>query len=1136
LAKAFGCADYRGLLLTGRVLAAFFDVATLLFLALAAARLGGPSRGLWLAWIYAFLGLSLQQARFATPDTLALAAVAFTLWAGLRPLSWSSPWLLGLGVGLAAATRPNLATLALPVALALALLPFPCRGRRPWLSRTLALGLAAAVALGVWKLLDPGFFASALSPWPNPRRLASFAELAALLRGEGQFPPNLQWVGRGPFFLLWNLLFWGTGPALGLALLAATAPVVRRALAGDRRVWVLVSWPLPVFLFQATHLVVSLRHALPAIPFLLLLLVVGSRFWASWARAGIFALTFLWGLAWAAIPWQGYTREEASRFLREKLPPGAVLAVEAWDDPLPIGPGFDSFFYREIPAYEADTPEKRQKLLAILQEADAIVLSSQRAVGSICRVPDAYPLMSEWYHLLFRGQLGFSLAFAREVKLGGIFSSLAAEEALSVYDHPPVWVFLKDKGFSLAQVAPLLERVPLPENPFWETRNLEARGLPPYLLHETPLPPPSPTWPSTWWGQALSLAGWCLFLEMAGLAGAWALFRFLAAPLPLATLLGRTVGLLLVGMGVLWAGSLGLPGWRGLLPGLGLGVISLVCRPLWPLLVWGKEARFARWVFFLPFALFLLLRAFNPEIYWGEKPMDAAIFQLLLRTPSLPPQDPWFAGYPIRYYFFAFLPHMAAAAFSHSPASVAFNLATATVPALTCGAAAAVGWLVSRRPAGALLAAFLTQISGTAYLLVHPGQLSTPNFQSFWASSRVIPEAINEYPFWTALFADLHAHFLSFPGFCTALAFLLLAAQGHRHRLWPWAMGGLLAIQFMSNTWEAPALLFLTLVTAVTSYRRRGAFTWVLAQGAMGWVIGALPFLLDQGPVKANFFWEKGSPLQPSQAFALYGVHGLVFLLGLFLAFPHLASRGLRVFLLAAAAWTALAIFGPAHLTLVDKMNTYFKLGLQAFLILGSLGGGLLAVKGERLRRPWRPLAWSLAGCLLLAGLGQSLWAAWAVVHTQRVAGPRPTLDGEAYLGGALPSLEAALAALRALPARAVAEQAFPPYADTLRVPMFTGLPALVGWEYHLWQRGKSWAEIRLRAADLARLLQVPAHPLAPALLRRWPVDLLAHWEKALQPPGFIPWPGASPHLWVRKQLSDLPQAAFPLLPSHPAP
>ena len=47
------------------------------------------------------------------------------------------------------------------------------------------------------------------------------------------------------------------------------------------------------------------------------------------------------------------------------------------------------------------------------------------------------------------------------------------------------------------------------------------------------------------------------------------------------------------------------------------------------------------------FAVFAGLRAMNPEIFWGEKPMDFSILNILVRTPVLPASDPWFAGAPL---------------------------------------------------------------------------------------------------------------------------------------------------------------------------------------------------------------------------------------------------------------------------------------------------------------------------------------------------------------------------------------------------------------------------------------------------------------------------------------------------------
>ena len=85
----------------------------------------------------------------------------------------------------------------------------------------------------------------------------------------------------------------------------------------------------------------------------------------------------------------------------------------------------------------------------------------------------------EYYRALFDGRLGFDLIgeFDSPIQLGPLNISdvggtfawgtkaklplfnnnlLAAEEAFSVYDHPPVWIFKKRPDFDLQKAAQLL--------------------------------------------------------------------------------------------------------------------------------------------------------------------------------------------------------------------------------------------------------------------------------------------------------------------------------------------------------------------------------------------------------------------------------------------------------------------------------------------------------------------------------------------------------------------------------------------------------------------------------------------------------------------------------------------------------
>src|SRR6185312_15757686 len=89
---------------------------------------------------------------------------------------------------------------------------------------------------------------------------------------------------------------------------------------------------------------------------------------------------------------------------------------------------------------------------------------------------------------------------------------------------------------------------------------------------------------------------------------------------------------------------------------------------------------------------------------------------------------------------------------------------------------------------------------------IHAGQLPAPF--DYWASSRVIPFTINEFPFWSFLYSDLHAHVIDLPivllGLGTAAS--LFSASHIRPGAWLTVALAALALGAMAciNTWDAP--------------------------------------------------------------------------------------------------------------------------------------------------------------------------------------------------------------------------------------------------------------------------------------------------------------------------------------------
>ncbi|MGH7856555.1 MAG: DUF2298 domain-containing protein, partial [Candidatus Binatia bacterium] len=250
------------------------------------------------------------------------------------------------------------------------------------------------------------------------------------------------------------------------------------------------------------------------------------------------------------------------------------------------------------------------------------------------------------------------------------------------------------------------------------------------------------------------------------------------------------------------------------------------------------EAAFA-----VGFAAFLLVRLFNPAIFWGEKPMDFAILNACLRSASMPPADPWFAGAPLNYFYFGHALVAAFAQISGVPPAFAFNLAIATVGGLLSVAAFLVGRHLRGRILAGAVAAFgvtlLGNLAGPRLLLADPGR--SFDFHYFWATSRVIEGTINEFPFWNLVFADLHAHVLAMP-FEVALLHLgslwLAPRPGERRPpaivvalLVSWFLGAVAA----TSSWSVPTTVALQLGFLATAWRQRRGGALALIGILIGW-------------------------------------------------------------------------------------------------------------------------------------------------------------------------------------------------------------------------------------------------------------------------------------------------------------
>lgn len=1178
-----GLASYESAILVGRALSAIWGAATVALLALLGRRLYGEGVGLLAGLLLAATVLHVQNSHFATNDValtflvlLALACTVGIIERGrLRDFAGT-----GIAIGLAVATKFSALPLVLPLGVA-ALIRW--RRERQLTRPMIGMGLAAGCALAAFAVAQPYALLDART------FLHDILEQGRMVRTAGLVPYTTQYVGVPKvLYDLREMVVWGMGPLLGVAALVGTASRVRWSPAGIPGTdWVLLAWVVPCFALTASFDVKFLRYLLPIYPVLVLWGAAWLHAWAGrsrggrWTRATVVAGTALYLLAFLSIYARPHAAVSASSWFYEHVPSGSRVLSQEWDEgfPLPL-PGGDPGSYRvaAFPYYEADGPGKIARLANELAGSDVVVLQTKRIYGAVTRAPQKYPLTVNCFRLLFAGDLGYTLVkdvTSRPGLLGIELPDELADESFSVYDHPKAVIFRNTGRMSAAAIEGAIVHG-LPSRPL--TRN-------DLLLARAGGPPPAEGEAEGRVRSSLLATVLCvLLLELLGLA-AYAVLKELLPPRVGLYALAKVIGVLLFAY-VPWlaVSAAGLPFDQPLL----LATALLLCGAGWLAYRRRREIPVPRaeligteGAVWLAFAFFLALRTLNPEIFWGEKPMDFAFLNTLYRSTTLPPPEPWFAGSPLSYTYFG---HFTVAALGKVLAiqpAVMFNLGIALTAALTAAALFSAGSVLGRSWRPGAIAAGLTlfagNLAGVRELLVR----RAINFDYFWATSRVISDTINEFPFWSFVFADLHAHVLVLPTSVALLALVVLWVSRRaepapqRPRLAALTLLALCVLTLgavtVTNGWSMPTAVALLLAVLGTDWlvRRtpvgsvrllRTLFMGVVFPAGVivgGALLAYRPFWRHFTPPASQWGLEVGPFARPGGVLTIFGAFLLLLLPAFFVVWrnllappgrpltrgqrlamgvvaaglllslldlPALASLSLRqapsirTFALALTTFGlaltlhrgtpgrarlplllstfAMALIAGCELAFVwDRMNTVFKFYLEAWILLGLASSLVLFELFRPVRHPGRwTLLWRGAACAALAvALFTSLSGAVGDLRFRHTGGPRFTLNGMAYLQHRAPEELAALRWLnRNIAGVPVLVEAYgPSYREFGRVSMNTGLPVVLGWDYHVFQRGQGWSEINRRKADVETIYTSSDRGTVAAVLSRYRVALV---------------------------------------------
>lgn len=447
-------------------------------------------------------------------------------------------------------------------------------------------------------------------------------------------------------------------------------------------------------------------------------------------------------------------------------------------------------------------------------------------------------------------------------------------------------------------------------------------------------------------------------------------------------------------------------------------------------------------LFTLAFFAYVAFRSFRPDVAGTEQPMDFMYLNATLESPAYPPHDPWLAGQRASYYYFGYLQVGVLTAVSGVKSSVGYNLGLAyTFAAAATAIASLVAALtrcsLGRRgrkwavPAagvavvmllgvGSLSAVFewaaahghynrdVFELMGVEWLIpCEPGVtgncFSGPadprttawyptEYWFWWRGTRIIPDTITEFPFFSFMLGDLHPHVMAIPLVLLALGLSaatwrgrsLLRLQSHlRSPFTGVVLALLLGALAFQNAWDlltfSGAFALAVLVRNLRAAPPGRAL--VATAGYLGplfalAVVAYLPWYLDFSSQASGLYPYAGRGTRPAHAFLQFGpllLAGLLTLVPAARPFDRDAAarfvaHAAWVLLLPMALWVALTIY---HHDLSEALQARRAGG---WVTLGAYGAATWALVTAFLLLAWQrraaalPTGMAAAGALLLFG------------------------------------------------------------------------------------------------------------------------------------------------------------------------
>ena len=482
--ELFGENQYNNITLTGRLISVIFDVGAVVLIFITASKIFDRKTGLLAAFLYTISVLPIQLSHFFAVDTFLNFFLVLSFYFLIKTVSEKKSRFsifLGLSYGAALACKIS-AVYFLPVIILGYLFILIKLIKEKKLLLFLYLSAVFAIFTYVsFRMLDPHVFEeSIIFPKPNPQFIQNITDLRSQGTRESMFPPAIQWLSITPIlFPFKNLVLWGLGLPLGLTstfavfyyllvfiksiLKKKNVKIISNSLkyisAKQFNFFILIFWILFLFFYQSIQFTPSMRYFLPIYPFLAIIcagfitnIVITELKHPHIVIVALLVIFFIWPLSFLSIYSRPHSRVSASEWIYKNIPKGSTISCDLWDDCLPLSLDkmgtASQYKILTMEPFAMDTPEKQIRFNLQLQQLDYLILSSNRAWGSLTKAPDKFPFMSKFYEDLFAGKLNFTkvveiTSYPTIPILNISIPDQLSEEAFTIYDHPEILIYKK---------------------------------------------------------------------------------------------------------------------------------------------------------------------------------------------------------------------------------------------------------------------------------------------------------------------------------------------------------------------------------------------------------------------------------------------------------------------------------------------------------------------------------------------------------------------------------------------------------------------------------------------------------------------------------------------------------------------